>query len=90
MVDNNLRVSFDELKEYAKNMVRAQMAQFGQHNPLEEELEGIVARILSNEDEVKRMSEQLNTSKMLQFFKENVKLKTKEVSYDTFIKEAYE
>jgi trigger factor len=90
MADNNLRVSFDELKDYAKNMVRAQMAQFGQNNPAEEELEGIVARILSNEEEVKRMSEQLNTSKMLQFFKENVKLKTKEVSYDTFIKAAYE
>jgi trigger factor len=44
---------------------------------------------MSNEEEVRRLSEQLNTNKMLQFYKENAKLKTKEVTYDKFIKEAY-
>ena len=88
--ENNLQVTFDELKEYSKTMIKGQMAQFGQMNPSEEELDSITARILSNQDEVKRISEQLNTSKLLQFFKENAKLKTKEVSYDKFIKEAYE
>ena len=70
-------------------MIKGQMAQFGNTNPTEEELEGISARILSNEEEVKRLSEQLNTNKMLQFFKENAKLKTKEITYEAFIKEAY-
>lgn len=87
--EHNLQVTFDELKEYAKNMIKGQMAQFGNNNPTEEELDGIAARILSNEEEVKRLSEQLNTNKMLQFFKENAKLKTKEITYDKFIKEAY-
>ncbi len=86
---HNLQVTFDELKQYAKSMIKAQMAQFGNMNPSEEELDGIAARILSNEEEVKRLSEQLNTQKMLQFYKENVKLKTKEVTYDEFVKEAY-
>ena len=88
--DNNLQVSFDELKEYSRNMIKGQMAQFGQMNPSDEELDGIAARILSNQDEVKKLSEQLNTNKLLQFFKENAKLKTKEITYDKFIKEAYE
>lgn len=87
--DNNLQVTFDELKDYSKGMIKAQMAQFGQMNPSDEELDGIAARIMSNEEEVKRMSEQLNTNKLLQFFKENAKLKTKEITYDKFIKEAY-
>ncbi|MEL6810085.1 MAG: trigger factor [Bacteroidota bacterium] len=87
--ENNLQVTFDELKDYSKNMIKAQMAQFGQMNPTEEEVEGIVARIMSNQEEVQRLSEQLNTNKILQFFKENAKLKTKEISYDKFIKEAY-
>lgn len=86
---HNLQVTFDELKEYAKGMIKAQMAQYGNTDPSEEELDGIAARILSNEEEVKRLSEQLNTQKMLQFFKENVKLKSKEVTYDEFVKEAY-
>lgn len=87
--ENNLQVTFEELKDYAKNMIKAQMAQFGQTNPSDEELESIAARILSNKEEVQRLSEQLNTNKLLQFFKEHAKLKTKEVTYDKFIKEAY-
>jgi trigger factor len=87
--ENNLQVTFEELKDYAKNMIKAQMAQFGQTNPSDEELESIAARILSNKEEVQRLSEQLNTNKLLQFFKEHAKLKTKEVTYDKFIKEDY-
>ncbi|EDM45700.1 peptidyl-prolyl cis-trans isomerase, trigger factor [unidentified eubacterium SCB49] len=87
--ENNLQVTFDELKEYSKGMIKQQMAQFGQLDPSEEELDSIAARIMGNEEEVKRMSEQLATNKLLGYFKENAKLKTKEVSYDTFIKEAY-
>ena len=87
--ENNLQVTFEELKDYSKNMIQAQMAQYGQMNPTEEEVEGIVARIMGNQDEVNRLSEQLNTNKILQFFKENAKLKTKEITYDKFIKDAY-
>lgn len=88
--EHNLQVTFDELKDYCKSMIKGQMAQFGQTNPTDEELDGITARIMQNQDEVKRINEQLNTNKMLDFFKENAKLKTKEVTYDKFIKEAYE
>lgn len=84
-----LQITFDELNAFANGMIKAQMMQYGHMNPTDEEVEGIVARIMSNEEEVKRLSEQLNTNKLLQFFKENAKLKTKEVSYDQFIKEAY-
>lgn len=87
--DNNLQVTFDELKDFAKDLIKGQMAQFGQTSPQDEELEGIAARILSNQDEVKRISEQLMSQKLLNFYKENAKLKTKEVSFDEFIKEVY-
>ncbi len=87
--DNKLHVTFEELKDYSKGMIKAQMAQFGQMDPTEEELDSIAARILSNKEEVERLSEQMNTTKMLNFFKENAKLKTKEITYDKFIKEAY-
>lgn len=87
--ENNLQVTFEELKDHSKNMIKTQMAQFGQKNPTEEEVEAIVARIMGNEEEVKRLSEQLNTNKMLIFFKENAKLKTKEITYEKFMKEAY-
>ena len=87
--EHKIQVSFDELKDYSKNMIKMQMAQYGQANPSDEELDTIAARIMSNEEEVKRLSEQLNSQKLLKFFKENTKLKTKEITYDKFIKEAH-
>ncbi|WP_108802195.1 trigger factor [Aquimarina sp. Aq107] len=87
--DNNLQVTFEELKEFAKNLIKGQMAQFGQMSPEDKELEDIAARILSNQDEVKRISEQLMSQKLLGYYKENVKLKEKEVSFDDFVKEVY-
>lgn len=89
MADNKLQASFEELKDYAKSMVASQMMQYGQMSPEEEEMENIAARVLSNQEEAKRLAEQLNQQKMLKFFKGNTKLKTKEVSYDNFVKEAY-
>jgi len=87
--DNNLQVTFDELKEFAKGFIKTQMAQYGNPNPEEKELEDIAGRILGNQEEAKRLSEQLMSQKLLTFFKENVKLKTKEVSFDDFVKEVY-
>ncbi|WP_405325220.1 trigger factor [Leeuwenhoekiella sp. LLG6367-2.1] len=87
--DNKLQITFEEIKAFAKEMIKAQMAQYGQSDPADEELEGIAARILSNQDEVKRLSEQLMNKKLLDFFKENVKLEEKEVTFDTFVKEVY-
>lgn len=88
--ENNLQATFEELKDYSRQMIKGQMAQFGQMDPSDEELDNIAARIMSNEEEVKKISEQLNTNKLMQYFKENAKLKTKEVTYEKFIKEAYE
>ena len=65
------------------------MAQFGQLNPSDEEIDGIVARVLSNQDEIKRISDQVMSEKMLNLFKDKVKAKVKEVTYQDFIKAMY-
>jgi hypothetical protein len=46
------------------------MAQYGQTNPTDEEVQGIVARVLSNQDEVKKLSDQVVAEKLLELFKE--------------------
>lgn len=89
MADNNLQITFEELKDYTSNVIKKQMAQFGQMNPTDEDVQGIVARVMANQDEVKRLSEQVMSEKMLNLFKDKVKAKTKEVSYDDFIKAMY-
>ncbi|MEZ4798066.1 MAG: trigger factor [Flavobacteriaceae bacterium] len=89
ITENKLQVNFDELKDFSKQMIKGQMAQFGQMNPSEKELDDIAARVLSNQEEVKRLSEQLTSQKLLAFYKENATLKVKELSYDNFVKEVY-
>lgn len=87
--DNKLQISFDELKDFTKGFVKIQMAQYGQLNPEEKELDDIVQRVLSNQDEAKRLQEQLVSQKLLNFYKEKITFKTKEVNYEEFVKEVY-
>lgn len=87
--ENNLSVQFDELKEFAKGFIKSQMAQYGHLDPQEEELENIATRVMGNQDEVKRLSEQLMSQKLLTLFKEKANLKVKEISYENFVKEVY-
>lgn len=89
MAENNLQITFEELKDFTSVLIKKQMAQFGQLNPTDEEVQGIVARVIGNQEEVKRLSEQLMSEKMLNLYKEKVKAKTKEVNYEDFIKAMY-
>ena len=89
MTDNSLQVTYEDLKDYTKGFVKTQMAQFGDNQIEDKELEGIVTRVLSNQEEVKRLSDQLKNEKLLTFFKDNIKLKSKEVTYEEFVKEVY-
>jgi len=89
MKDNDIKLEYAELVEYAKGFIRTQMAQFGNMNPEEKELEDIAGRILQNQEEAQKLQSQLMSQKLLAFFKENINFKTKEVSYEDFIKEVY-
>ncbi|WP_440880136.1 trigger factor [Tenacibaculum sp. C7A-26P2] len=89
MKDHGIKVDYPELVEYAKGFVKMQMAQFGNANPEEKELDDIAGRILSNQEEARRLQEQLVSQKLVGFFKENMEFDAKEVSYEEFIKEVY-
>ncbi|MFE3866851.1 trigger factor [Flavobacterium sp. LS2P90] len=89
MATSDIKVSFEDLKTFTTKSIRQQMGQFGQTNPTDEEVQGIVARVLSNQDEVKRLSDQVVGEKMLELFKEKANPTTKEVTYDEFIAASY-
>ncbi len=86
---SNIQITFEDLKAFTANNIRQQMAQYGNMNPTDEDVEGIVARVLANQDEVKRLSQQVEADKMLQLFKEKANPKTKEVTYDQFVAAMY-
>ena len=89
IIDNKLQVNFEDLKSFTSDLIKNQMLQYGQPIPEEKELDGIVARVMSNKDEIKRLTEQLTSNRILEFFKENFNYKLKKVSYDEYIKEVY-
>jgi len=89
IADNDLQIKFEELKDFSKEMISVQMSQYGQAELPDEELEKIVARVMSNKDEARRLSEQLMSKKLLEFFKSTLSLKKKKLTFDKFIKEAY-
>jgi len=87
--ENDIKLDYEELKEYAKGFIRTQMAQFGNMNPEETELDDIANRILGNQEEAKKLQDQLLSQKLMTFYKEKMTFKTKKVNYEGFIKEVY-
>ena len=86
-VDNGLQLTFEDIKASAATMIKAQMAQFGQANMEEKEVEDIVMRVLQNQEEYTRISEQVKMEKLSLLYKENVKAKAKELTFEKFIAE---
>ena len=89
LAQSNIQINFEDLKQFTSATIRQQMAQYGQANPTDAEVESIVARVLSNQDEVKKLSEQVVAEKMLQLFKEKANPTTKEVTYEQFVAAMY-
>ena len=85
----NIQVTFEDLKAFTAKSIRQQMAQFGQTNSTDEEVQGIVARVLSNQEEVKKLSDQVVGDKLLLLFKEKANATVKEVTYPEFIAASY-
>ena len=86
---NEIKIDSDQIKNFSKDLIKVQMMQYGQANPEEKELESISQRILSNKEEVKRISDQLLSQKLITLFKSELKFKTNKVSYEKFIEMAY-
>ncbi|WP_413511456.1 trigger factor [Myroides odoratus] len=89
MAQYELQLTFEDIKAYTTKLIKEQLAQFGQSEPDDKTVEDIVARVMSNQDEVRRISEQAMNEKMLALFVDKVNANVKEVSYKDFVKEMY-
>lgn len=87
--DNKIKIESNQIKEFSKKVILEQMKQYGQMNPSDQELESISGRLMSNKDEVKRISDQLLSQKLIKLFKSEMKIKENSVNYEKFIELAY-
>ena len=88
--NNEVKVNNEDLLSFTKELVAKQMMQYGQVPSDEKQILDIAENILKNEDERKKISEQLFDEKTLSIYKKSFKLNEKSISYDDFVKLATE
>ncbi len=84
--ENNLEVTKDEVVDHTKELILQQFAQMGQGPMGDEELNQTAQRVLSNQEEAKKLYEKLYGQKVMELFKTKFTLENKEVAYDDFFK----
>jgi trigger factor len=82
---NDLKLNQTDAIEFTKQLLANQYAQYGIPAPEDKELTASAVQVLGNREESARVYDMLAESKLTEFFKANVKLKNKEVSYDEFV-----
>jgi trigger factor len=85
-----IKVTQDDVLVHAKKLIGIQMKQYGQPEGDDNQLTEIASNILKNEDEKKKLYDQIFDERTLSVYKENFKLNEKSISYDDFVKLASE
>ena len=88
--DNDLEVKNEDVVAHTKELIVQNFAQYGQPAPEDKKLDEIATQVLTNEEERKKVYNQLYDKKTLALYKEKFKLTEKTVSYDEFVKLASE
>ncbi len=88
--NHSIKVTQDDVLAHTKVLISAQMKQYGQPEGDDKQLTEIATNILKNEEERKKVYDQIFDERTLAVYKENFKLTEKSVSYDEFVKLASE
>ena len=88
--DNKLEVKHEDVLAHTKELIVQNFAQYGQPVPEDKKLDEIAAQVLTNEEERKKVYNQLYDVKTLALYKAKFKLNEKIVTYDEFVKLATE
>jgi len=80
-----IKVTYEELLNYVKDLLKLQMLQYGQPMPDDEQMNEIAANVLKNEEEVKRLSEQIIRKKLVNLYKKEMPLTKKRIGYNKFL-----
>tara|TARA_Y100001978_G_scaffold203321_1_gene228230 strand:- start:188 stop:1525 length:1338 start_codon:yes stop_codon:yes gene_type:complete len=88
--DNELEVKHEDVIAHTKELILQNFAQYGQPAPEDKKLDEIAAQVLTNEEERKKVYNQLYDAKTLELYKAKFKLTEQTVTYDEFVKLASE
>jgi len=80
-----IKVTYDDLLNLVKDLLRLQMLQYGQALPEEAQIEEIAHNVLKNEEEVKRLSDQIVKKKLVNVYREQIPVTKKRIGYNKFL-----
>lgn len=83
--ENNLGLTQEEVMNHTKALIQQQLAGMGQMMD-DQELEDTARRVLQNQEEARRVYDQIYSSKLRKLYNDTVKIKEKNISYDDFVK----
>lgn len=83
---NEIKVEIDEVKEHIKGMFIQQYAQYGIPAPDEKTLETNANQVLANQEEARKIFDQMYNDKLIANIKESVKIEEKAIPFDDFLK----
>ncbi len=84
--ENGIEVEEQDAVDYTKILLQRQYDQYGIPYPGDEEMEQSARQILNDQNERQQIYQNLYGYKLIEYFKQNLQLEEKEVSYDEFLK----
>ncbi len=84
--ENEIKVTQEEVVEFAKQQALMQFQQYGMMNIPEEYLTNYAQQMLQNQDEVRKIEERKMDDKVAEYIKDTIKVEDKEVTADEFNK----
>lgn len=85
----NIQVPFNEVVDYTKELLKQQLASMGLPTDDDKDLTETANRVLQSQEEARNIYMMLYDKKMIELFKTTLKVNQKEISYEDFIKVAY-
>ena len=90
IIDNEIKVTEEEIKAYFKEFINKQLAQYGQEATPEDKLDEIAENLMKNKEEVKKVNDKIFDDKLYHHLETNFKVTKKDVTYEEFVKLASE
>jgi len=88
--ENQIEVKDEDIRNYIRTFMLRQINQEDADPEIQKKYDSIVDAFMQNKEQVQRINDQLYNARLLGLFKEKLGLKTRQVSYEEFIKLATE
>jgi trigger factor len=84
--DHNIEVKDEEIRKYIRTVLLRQVDTAPSDPEMEKRYESVVDAFMQNKEQVQRINDQLYNARMLELFKGTLRISTKEVTYEEFVK----